>query len=347
MNSGNLMKTFIGLLMLYCLSANAQSSTKNLYELLTGSWVKTKVSWVDSNRKEALADYHQSYLKYEFTDAHDLLVFGSYVANGVKVKHELKGKKLSFGLGRNFIIEAVDEERLVMAELVGGASGKPGIRFEFVKEQLYIDALPINRDDFIVEASGDTLFFDSEKFHPRFRHKQYPDFHLYVHNQIKRYYPGGENYFYASFEIDEHGVIDMVQVFASPNRKTAEKAVAVIKKSGGNWSLPMLNGEGVKVLVCVEDRYNKGKREASVNQRDITQRYSESFVRSHQKAVGRYVRKQYDQMTEWLDWCEKMNPEEPTFLYLKYLYSQAVKDAEAVAKYQNQISNTPLRFLIK
>ena len=326
----------------------AQTSTKEVYRALEGSWVKLNVEWVDDDHKEALPDYHRHYLKYEWSSKKKLSVYGSYLANGVEVSHQLKGRKLSFSFGRHFIIEEVDEQNLVMVELDGGPSGEKTIRFEFIREPLYIDALPLSSDDYMVEPSGDTLFFDSEKFHPRFSHKQYPDFHLYVHNQVKRYYPKGENYFYASFEINPDSKISQVQVFAGADKKSSEKAIEAIRKSEGMWTLPELNGRGVRVLVTIEDRYNNSGLNTSLssNQNDISQRYSDAFVRAHQKATRLYLRKRYDDMPEWLDRCEKMQPNDPNYLYLKYLYSQAIGNGRAVKTYKEKLANTSLKFLL-
>ena len=329
----------------------AQSDNDELWSALKGSWVRTKSGWANANRSDKLPDYHLQYLKYKWTAQKQLLVYPSYVANGLELPYELNDHNLKIGFGRYFVIEKVDEDELVLVELEGGASGEKSLRFEFVREQHYIDALPLRSQDFMVKSSGDSLFFDSEKFHPQFSHKQYPDFHLYVHNQLKRFYPKGENYFLASFEIDAKGQIDQVQVFAHANQKTTEKAIEAIAKSEGMWQLPRPNGRGGRVLMTIEDRYNKRRSSTSLNlnstQNDIGKRYGNLFVEAFQKAVNMYVRKQYDQMPEWLARCEKARPDEPNLIYLKYLYAEAIADELALQKHKDLLSKTPLSFLIK
>jgi len=341
---------FVLLLIVVPLAAFAQTSTKEVYSALEGSWVKMGVNWVDENRKDALPDYHQHYLKYEFTNKKKLLAFGSYVANGVVVDHQLNGRKLDFSFGRHFLIESIDEDHMVMVEVEGGDTGAKTIRFEFVREQLYIESLPVRPEDYMVRAKGDTVFFDSEKFHPKFQPRKYPDFHLYLHNQIKRFYPMGENYFFASFEIDRDGVIDHIQVFSHANQRSTEKAIQAIKESEGKWQLPKLKNKGATVLMTIEDRFHKRKPEGGysleANQNDISQRYNDAYVNAHQKAVGQYLRGQHSQMTEWLDWCEKMRPDEPSLAYLKYLYYQALLDKPAAQQQKEILSATPLNFLM-
>ena len=116
------------------------------------------------------------------------------------------------------------------------------------------------------------------------------------------------------------------------------------------WQLPKPNGRGRRVLMTIEDQYNKRRSGTSLNlnsvQNDIGKRYGNLFIEAFQKAVNMYVRKQYDQMSEWLARCEKVRPDEPNLIYLKYLYAEAIADELAMQKHKDLLSKTPLSFLI-
>ena len=337
------------LLMFMTLTSLGQSSTKEVYRALQGSWVKQKVSWAIESNQGALPDFHKQYLRYEFTAKRQMLAYGTYFANGVAIDHSLNKRRLTMSFGRQFMIESIDSDKLVLIELENSKTGAQSVRTEFIREQQHLEQLPIAPESRLLKANGDTVYFDSEKFHPRFQTKKYPDFHLYVHNQIKRFYPDGENYLYATFEIDEVGVIGNIRVYAAANQNSAEKAIEAIKGSEGRWELPKLNGCGVKVLVTYYDRFDKLKsngHDLSLNGAAVNAKFSDAFVRAHQKAVKHYIKGEYDEALKLLSLCDQMQPNEPSKNYLKYLVYKQLDDDQAAQKLRAGLLRTPLSFLM-
>ena len=341
--SGIQMRTKLIICIMFVASFSwAQQRTREVYAALEGSWVKQSASWAMSANQAVLPEYQHNYLRYEFTPKRALLAYGSYLANGVTVGHELNKRRLKFSFGREFEIEILEADRLVLVELESGKVGPGSVRYDFIREDAHVNALPIDPSELIIKETGDTLFFDSEKFHPVFRARKYPDFHLYVHNQIKRYYPNGENYFHASFEIDERGVIDNIEVYAAANEKSTEKAMRAIKASEGRWKLPKLDGRGVRVLVQYYDRFAKGNEDSQ----NITAKYADAFVNAHRKAVKHYIKKEYGKALELLELCDDMQPQEHSKEYLKYLIHKAQNDIQLANAQKALLLESPMSFLM-
>lgn len=328
----------------------AQTSTKEVYKALQGSWVKQQSSWATEADQGPLPDFHKAYLRYEFTPKRDMLAYGTYFANGIAVDHNLNKRRLTMSFGRQFSIETIEADRLVIVELENGRIGAHSVRTEFIREHRHLAQLEIDPNTRLLKSNGDTVYLDSEKFHPKFQTKKYPDFHLYVHNQIKRFYPKGENYLFMTFEIDEAGVIGQFNVYAAANEKSTEKAIESIKGSEGRWTLPKQNGRGVKILVSYQDRFDNVNTGESLNMvangGDIIREYSDVFVRAHQKAVKHYIKGEYEQALEFLAHCDQMNPDEPGKNYLKYLVYTRLENSQAAETLKADLLKTPLSFLV-
>ncbi len=317
---------------------------------LLGSWVRVRTmspNELVSDNIEIIAD---EYLKLRFNGNNELTIFGHYQASGVGTKYALKNNFLIFGFDRKFRVEFVDKSRLILVELDKGRVTDNSVKHIYLRESVFLAKLPLSYEDIFLH-DRDTVYFASKKLYPEFQARIYPDFHLYVHNQVKPSYSYGSNHIYATFIVYPDGSVGEVDILHHVNKASDKKALRAIINSKNRWSVPFLESKEVPVLMHVEDRYvsNKknGRNEVSfeINQQELTDQTSLYSANLYQIALA--LRKgEYERALEYIGTCEKILPKEPNLIYLKFRCYSGLGNTVLLEKAKLALKKTRLRYLI-
>lgn len=332
------------IILLFIMLSTGHVCCSQIGERLVGSWVKVQ--------KEGSSEY----LKYTFTDNGNFYAYASYSANGINAQYSFEDNVVSLSLNgrslnRKFQVEKLDDESLILVELENGRLPDDPIRMEFVKEEIYLNRLPLNEED-KVTLSNDSAYFASEKFYPKFREIHNPDFHLYVHHRIKSGYRKGENYFLASFLITAEGQIEHIEILSHVSKSADKKALKAIRSSKGSWTLPKLEGEPVSIVRFIEDRWTLQPSRAdkvsfSTELSTNVQKYTNAYMKNFRSFSISWLKKDVEGALEYLDICQTIIPDEPNLTYWKYRCYQVLRNKELEDQHYQTLQKSKLKYLIQ
>lgn len=315
---------------------------------LNGTWiVEASAKALDSSIDKTNKSHHSlTYLKFTFKESSLIDIANHYAANTHFQKFLLKNKIITFSTGRQFLIEKLNAEELVLVELEQGKIGVNSIRYWFVREQIYLDKLPLKANDSI-SINGKIVYRASKKLYPKFKHKKYPDFHIYMDNSIKNNYKAGENFYLASFVINPDGKIDNIKILHRVNEKQDKKILRAIKRSEGMWTLPKLNGNNVPILHFIEDRVYKEKKTTTLNFTPYTfKKYSNSYYKSFHQAMLHIQLKKYKEAIKHISYCERIYANEPNLIYHKMVCYQKLGNPNKAKECRDLLKQTQLKYLL-
>lgn len=317
---------------------------------LIGSWVRVQEVAYDApvtqNPKITEADY----LKVSFENSGQMKIYASHLANGVQVTYQYNKQIVGFGSGRQFKIEELDRDKLVLVDLNNGEITAGSNRHYYLRESVFLDALPYPAEDQVI-IGRDTAYLASKKLYPIFQTTNTPDFHVFIHNQIKSSYSTGENYFHATFMIRPDGSIDHVTVNHRISKANDKRALKAIMASTGRWQLPKLNGKEVNIIMTIEDLFTKRSTSPSANPLKIDLDYSaedpEVYMNYFNLAVRKILKKEHKEALEYLKLCEDRKPKDPNLPYLRYILYKSLGKTQAATENKTKVQRSRLRYLLK
>lgn len=337
-----------GLAFLLCLifsTSAAQSDTE-----LLGSWVRVLETAYEDEVRQSVSIVDDDYLKVDFQSDSQLRIYASYQANGVQVAYQISGSTLSFGLGRQFLIESLQEDKLVLLDLTDGKVTNHSKRHYYLRESVFLDALPYPEEDKVIIGS-DTAYIASKKLYPTFQITNTPDFHIFIHNQIKGSYRVGENYFQATFMIRPDGSIDHVTINHRIGKANDKRALKAIMASTGRWQMPGLNGKNVNIVMTIEDLFTRRSESPDTKPLKIDLDHSaedpEVYMNYFNLAIRKVLRKQPAEALQYLKLCEDRKPDDPNLHYLRYLLYADMGDEQAAKENLALLKRSKLRYLLK
>lgn len=320
-------------------------------KMLSGSWVQTAEKRYKGMDKPFLDIDDGIYLRYTFTDNGEVDIATYYAANMDYRRYVVKDSVIQILSDKKFRILKVDESNLIMVELEDGRTTPNSIIHYFIREQAYLDKLPLLEEDIIL-LGKDTVYMDSEKLHAVFQIVDYPDFHLYLHNKIKTDYRKGENYFQASFVVWPNGKITNIDIFHHIGKASDKKVKKVIKASEGRWKLPLLDAEKVAVLVTIEDRYLMGEKQKSFDFSDLFSPdtfhvYTDNYQKNFNRATRSFLRGNYRESLKYLAQCEQIKPGEPNLSFLRYRCYTKLEDYKNATINFDRLKKSRFNYLVK
>ena len=314
---------------------------------LNGSWVLEKKSNALDSEIDEQAETDIDYLKFTFASPNLLDMTKNYKANLHFQKYSLKNEIIKLQFGRKFLIEKLTKKELVLVELENKRINTKSVRYWFIKEQLYLDKLPLKAGDSLL-INGDFVYRSSKKLYPKFTNKKYPDFHIYMDTHIKDGYENGENFYLATFTLQPNGKIDNINIFHHVNKEQDKSIISAIKNSEGMWKLPKLNNKGVPILHFIEDRVNKKKTQ---NLLDFTphtfKKYSDFYYTNFHKAILSIQQGNYNEALKYIAICESINPNEPNLIFHKIKCYEKTGNVQKSYENKESLKNTKLRYLLK
>ncbi|AXT20871.1 hypothetical protein D7030_11080 [Flavobacteriaceae bacterium AU392] len=321
---------------------------------ILGSWVRIKMETYQGGITTQLEETNKNYLKFHFKDGKNLSISTHYAtnsSNSPSTQYRIKNNILEFGFDRKYLIEKIDAINLVIVEFEDGELAPNSIKSIFIREQKYLDKLPLAIEDIII-GKNDTLYIESKKLYPQFKTID-PDFHAHLSNQMNSYYPVGENYFFATFNIHPDGEIDQIKILHHINKSTDKKAMKAIKASGKMWSLPKLNGKKVTIIKFIEDRYVKKRgndiSKISFNKLSHVQnsKYSPEYLYNFHFLARNLLNNEYKKALEFISKLEEIKPNEANLYYLKYLCYLELGDEQKSNENLLLLKKSKLRYLVK
>ncbi len=326
-------------------NSTAQSDTE-----LPGSWVRVLETGYEAAILSKPPIIDKDYLKLNFGEDGQMKIYASHLANGIQVPYEHDGHSVSFGAGRQFKVEKLDDDKLVLLDLIGGRLTAGSSRHYYIRESVFLDALPYPEEDRVI-IGNDTAYMASKKLYPIFQTTNTPDFHIFIHNQIKSNYNMGENYFHATFMIRPDGSIDHINLNHRVNKGLDKKAIKAILTSTGRWQVPKLNGRDVNIIMTIEDLFTRHSERPGTNPLKIDLDYCaedpEVYMSHFNLAIRKMLREQPDEALQYLKLCEERKPGDPNLHYLRYLLYAGLGDSQAAEENLTLLKRSKLRYLLK
>ncbi len=317
---------------------------------LKGSWVRILEEPYGEAIKDSVDIVDKDYLKIRFDDRGQMKIYASYRANGIQLPYEHHGNQLSFGAARQFTIEQLSDDRLILSDMTEGKLTVNSKRHYYQRESVFLDALPYPTQDRVI-LGKDTAYLASKKLFPIFQTTDTPDFHIFIHNQIRHSYAIGENYFHATFMIRPEGSIDHVNIHHRISKGHDKRAVKAILASAGIWQIPQLNGRPVNIIMSIEDLFTRKAQSGSVQTPQIDLDYNaedpQVYMGYFNLAIRNVLRNNPEEALKYLRLCEDRKPEDPNLHYLRYQLYEILGEKEKADQQLAKVRRSGLRYLVK
>jgi tetratricopeptide (TPR) repeat protein len=236
----------------------AQINTDNIY----GSWVKCKVTYKDGS---ALPDDNilkYTYIKYVFTQPNDLNLSVVYYEKGGANQFEINNnyliiKSLQGGLMNTFQIEAI-RDTLILQEARAGADEATSLKYYFIPERAYQDAMPLKPSDIQSVILEDTIYKESPKIYATYK---WGGFQHYIYEGISESISMDNRigHLVASFTVSQSGVADSLKILEGIDANFDKRFVKVFNRAKKDWKPATLNGKYVKVQMMIELGFSTSK----------------------------------------------------------------------------------------
>ncbi|WP_160112275.1 hypothetical protein [Aquimarina sp. AU58] len=336
----------LGLYLLFFVTYSYSQNTTSL----NGEWIlETKASVLYSKiNNKPISHTNSGYLRVTFARPNLVDITNNYAANLHFQKFSRTDNIITLQFGRQFLIEKLTAKELVLVELENNQINIKSVRYWFIKEQLYLDKLPLKANDSLF-INGNFVYRASKKLYPKFTNKKYPDFHIYMDTHIKSCYENGENFYLVTFVLKPNGKISDIEIFHRVNKEQDKKIRRAIKNSEGMWKLPKLNNKKVPILYFIEDRVNKKKTQKKLlNFAPHTfKKYSDTYYKNFHKAVLNIKQKNYEEALKYIAICENVNPNEPNLIFYNIRCYEKIGNMKKSNENKEILKNTKLKYLLK
>ncbi|MDQ7947980.1 MAG: hypothetical protein REI78_02555 [Pedobacter sp.] len=221
-------------------------------QILQGSYVATKVSYLSDDElpEEHILKY--TYVKYTFTRPDQLNISNLYSDMGRQFAFELKGNRLLVKSPEGSLMNTLrilenDENKLVliMASQTGAFDSPTSIKYTLYREALIQKNMPLTADDIFSVSARDTVYRAGQKIYAKFNG---PSFREYMYDQMRRFDLHGEE-FISTYIIDENGQPDSLKIIKGVSQKFDDAYTRAFKATKNRWQAAYLNGKNVKVLM--------------------------------------------------------------------------------------------------
>ncbi|UOQ95945.1 energy transducer TonB [Hymenobacter sp. 5317J-9] len=222
-------------------------------QLLLGAWVKTHLEAKSGAELPITLRSKQAYLRFSFYKKGKGFKSADFRDKGFAMTYAVKGKSLLFGIN-TYVIEAIDSVRLVLLEEARVGFEEPAIRYTFMREQLYQNNLPAERETAIYRR-GRLVYKESEKIKPELLANSSFDEFLRTNMPVFQETSKDNGFFVASFVVLPSGKLDTIQIHKGRNPVFDRQFVKAVQKTDGLWQPAVLDGQAVAVEKEFRFRY--------------------------------------------------------------------------------------------
>jgi tetratricopeptide (TPR) repeat protein len=242
------------------LNVSAQLKTNKLY----GTWVKTKVTYVDGTDLPDNSILKFSYLKYIFSYPNDVSASAAYFEIGQQNQFQLNGNILNIitpqgGLMNSFKAELFKDTLMLVEEGKDGFKDPSALKFYFIPEYIYQNSIPLTPSDIHSIIANDTIYKESPKIYARYKGERFQSViytgiaeSINMHNR--------NAHFVASFVVSKNGNADSVKIIEGIDEVFDRQFIKVFNRERKRWKPALLNGKSVSVMMLIDLGYLTSER---------------------------------------------------------------------------------------
>lgn len=225
-----------------------------------GTWVKTKITFSDGGSLPDDNVLKYVYLKYKFAPENGCNISTSYFDLGDDNNYLINDNYLVLkspqgGLINSFQIKAISDTLILQQPPTEGIADSDLLRYYFVRENVYRDAIALKPSDIYSIMTGDTVYNESPKIYASYNGIS---FQRYIYKSVdeKIDMDGRVGHLVASFIVSKKGVADSVKILEGIDDNFNKQFLKVFNKVKKDWKPATLKASPVAVKMMVELRYS-------------------------------------------------------------------------------------------
>ena len=316
---------------------------------IIGTWIKTKMEALDKKPNNVIEKRDEIFIKYTFEKNGNMYLSMVYNEKGNQIKYIRRGDIIDLTYNK-FKIEKVDDEELILIEFYNDKISSNSTRIFLTKEQLYLDKLPLDRND-IIKNEDNSLYLENNKVYPKFNHKDKADVKDFIQPYVEGLSKGKEHLSYSTFIINTDGKVTDIKIHHHINKSYDKNLKKAILKTSGMWTSPIVNGEKVSVIkeiyfhyiVFPELKNTNGKIEVNKKMSNIINPYEEIF----REATKEYLRGNLQSALEIYSKGINLSPNNLNIIIQKNLIHKELNDALNFEKTKKEIKNSKFKYTLK
>ncbi|RPE00240.1 hypothetical protein EGM88_02960 [Aureibaculum marinum] len=222
------------------------SFSQSQKELLVNSWVLKNATYNSGNELPIDHPLKSNYLRFDFINYEKVFKTAFPLDNGYIFQYKILNNLIKIGFV-NYKIENLSKNELVLIEQGVNGFDESSIKYSFIPENDYQNKLALTNEMLII-SDKDTIFIESEKIRAKFKNEK--SFHSFITDEISEYsnVVSSNNYFLATFIINEKGKIDSLKIHKGINKRFDKQFLKAVEKSEKYWTPAEYDNRNVKVL---------------------------------------------------------------------------------------------------
>ncbi len=315
---------------------------------ILGVWVKTKLENLEKKVTPKIQQRNNQFTKYTFEKNNNLFLSLSPNEKGSLIKYRIEKNVLNLGFNK-FEIEKIDNNQLVLVELINNSKNRNSIRIYFLKEQFFLNQLPINQEDILIE-NGDSFYFETDKVYPKFKNSNYANVKEFIQPFVENLSDNENAYSYATFIVDTKGNVSDVLIHHHINENYDKALRKAILRTRGMWIPPIVNGKGVAVIKSVSFNYIEFpdfKRKGDELTIEGKNSFLESFKNQFKNAVKLYLKDDFEKALNLLDEMEVDVPDNSSITNLKRIIYKKSGDSINFQRTTLKLKKSEFSYLVK
>lgn len=227
---------------------------------LNGTYVATKITYLNDNELPDADITKYTYLKYAFNNQHEISISNVYDENGPSYFYTITGNSLiirnnaGMELNRLKILKGTDEILVLVSSAANNSLEDPwAIKYTLQKEELVQQKIALSPKYIHSVNKKDTIFKAGEKIYAKFKK---PSFEGYINEIVseKKYGVNGGKLL-STFIVDENGQADSLKIIQGINAKYDAAYIKAFNSAKRMWQPAQYNGKNVKVLMSQSIKY--------------------------------------------------------------------------------------------
>lgn len=316
---------------------------------ILGTWIKTGMETVQKKSTPFIKERNKKLIKYTFERFDKMYISSVFHEKGNQIAYRIQNNIIDL-LFNKFKIEKLDNEQLILIELENNQITSNSTRIYFVREQLYLDKLPLNENDIFIEGN-DSIYFETTKVYPKFHNKDKIDVTSFIQPFVEGRSNRKEYFSYSTFIVNTNGTVSDVKIHHHINKSYDKNLKKAILKTNGMWISPNVNGKKVKVLKEIKFHYIlfpdikkiKGKLEVQTKKSNISKSYELLF----KKATKEYLKGNLENALNIYSSCNDLSLENLNIKCQENLIYKKLNDSLNYEISKKIILNSKLKYVLK
>lgn len=317
--------------------------------IILGTWIKTEMETFDKKTTPFIEKRDEKLIKYTFDRFGKMYISSVFNEKGNEIKYTIQNDIIDL-LFIKFKIEKLNNDQLILIELKNNQITSNSTRIYFSREQIYLNQLPLNKND-IIERQEDLIYFENSKIYPKFHNKDKIDIKDFIQPFVEGLSNGKEDFSYSTFVVNTNGKVSDLIIHHHINKSYDRNLRKAILKTSGMWISPIVDGKKVKVIKEISFHYIvfpdfkkfKGKIEIQPKKNDITKPYESLF----KKATKEHLKENLETALEIYLSCTDLTSKSINIKIQENLIYEKLKDTLNYEKTKNTIHNSNFKYVLK